>query len=59
MDSDIPCKLCGEGGHKPSKCPELSQPEKTSGGGGGDDHDHDQLFVYVNVAVTYAKKVHV
>ena len=40
MDATIPCTLCKEGGHRASKCPELNQPEKVSGGGGG-DHSHD------------------
>ena len=41
MNSAYPCSICHEGGHKASKCPELHQPEKVSGGGGGSGHDHD------------------
>ncbi len=43
------CSLCGEGGHRASRCPDLCDPLregffKGGGGGGGgdcDDHDHD------------------
>jgi hypothetical protein len=44
------CSLCGEGGHRASRCPDLCDPLKEGffkgggGGGGGDcdDHDHDE-----------------
>ncbi len=42
------CYVCGEDGHRASRCPELCDPLregffKGGGGGGGDcdDHDHD------------------
>jgi len=42
MDPHIPCTICKETDHKPSHCPELYQPEKTSGGeSGGHSHDDD------------------
>ncbi len=45
MNAACPCSLCGEGGHKASRCPALRDPLKDgfqSGGGGGGGHDHDE-----------------
>jgi hypothetical protein len=46
------CYVCGEDGHRASRCPELCDPLregffKGGGGGGGDcdDHDHDDRVV--------------
>ncbi len=43
------CSLCGEGGHRASRCPDLCDPLREGffkgggrgGGGDCDDHDHD------------------
>jgi hypothetical protein len=52
MNSAYPCSICQEGGHKASKCPELHQPEKVSGGGGGGhDHDDDEKIEPVMIPV--------
>ena len=43
MNAACPCVVCGEGGHRPSKCPSLHIPLKDgfwSGGNGGGGHDH-------------------
>ncbi len=48
MASQVPgcaCRLCGEQGHKPSRCPMLGVPPDgfySGGGGGGGGHDHDE-----------------
>jgi hypothetical protein len=46
MASQVPgcaCMLCGEQGHKPSRCPTVRLPPDGfyTGGGGGGGHDHD------------------
>lgn len=43
----IKCSMCGEGGHRVSRCPDLCDPLKEGffqgggGGGGGCDDEHD------------------
>ena len=48
----VPCSVCSEGGHHPSRCPELCDPLRPGfsgagggggGGGGGDDDDERAL----------------
>jgi hypothetical protein len=43
------CKVCGEAGHKSSKCSELGPPPEGmytgEGCGADDDHDHDRAIV--------------
>jgi hypothetical protein len=43
MNSGIACTVCGEQGHKPSKCKSLGLPPDGfyTGGGGGGGHSHD------------------
>jgi hypothetical protein len=43
MNSGIACTVCGEQGHKPSKCKSIGIPPDGfySGGGGGHQHDDD------------------
>ena len=44
MNAACPCKVCGEPGHIPRKCPVLYEMLKEgfySGGGGGGGHSHD------------------
>ena len=43
MNSGIACTVCGEQGHKPSKCKSIGIPPEGfySGGGGGHQHDDD------------------
>lgn len=43
MNSGIACTVCGEDGHKPSKCRSLRLPPDGfyTGGGGGGGHSHD------------------
>jgi hypothetical protein len=39
------CSICGNAGHKPSRCAELRAPLKEGfqgGGGGGGGHSHDE-----------------
>ena len=50
----VPCSVCSERGHHPSKCPELCDPLRpgfsgSSGGGGhgGDEEDHLPLVLYL------------
>ena len=41
----IPCTICQQGGHRASKCPELTAPLRPGffapSGGGGHSHDDD------------------
>lgn len=48
----IPCSICSERGHHPSKCPELCDPLRPGfsgagggGGHGGDEEDHVSSLV--------------
>lgn len=44
MNPACTCMACGEGGHRPTKCPALHAPLKDgfwSGGNGGGGHSHD------------------
>jgi len=42
----VPCSVCSERGHHPSKCPELCDPLRPgfsgAGGGGGGGHGGDE-----------------
>jgi hypothetical protein len=44
MNNDIICKICCSGGHRSSRCPELSIPLKEGfyRGEGGAQHSHDE-----------------
>ena len=52
----IPCSVCSEQGHHPSKCPDLTDPLRPGfsgaggggGGHGGDDED-EKLIILVSV----------
>lgn len=49
----VQCSVCSEGGHHPSRCPDLCDPLRPGfsgagggggGGGGGDDDDDERAF---------------
>ena len=45
MFPPIPCSICNESGHKPSKCPDLSSNTPPPPQKGDHDHDEDHLTV--------------
>ncbi len=47
MESNVPCIVCGEGGHRAHKCPTLCDPLKEgfqgNQRGGHDSHDEEMV----------------
>ena len=55
------CTLCGQQGHKASRCKELNPPnpdEFFSGGGGGGGHSHDDDDENITINKQQMKYLH-
>jgi hypothetical protein len=63
----VSCSVCGEGGHLPSRCPELYEPLRPGfsgaggggGGGGGDEDEDERGYAYAsNTEQESTKSIH-